>query len=818
MIAGYAASASIWPGQRLLLHVSTDAARFRVALYRWTGRMMHMLTSHWMDGERSSERAPDQDWQWPQYSVATGAGWPSGVYIAHLQEPEAAPLDIAMQEAAVLFVVRGHGLGALLYKLPLATYNAYNFSGGGCFYANPPRCADPPGAKLTFRRPGGGIGGPTFGAPDHYDASSPRQTFAHWDARFIGWLMRHGYAPEFCTDLDIHADPGLLRNYRLLLSVGHDEYWSVPMRDAVEAYIAHGGNAAFFSANLCWWRVHLVEQGGAMVCHQGGPHGARDHWWPPHGAARPEDALAGVSYRHGGGWWDGPRSAGGFAIQDAGHWIFAGTGLQNGEYVGAGTTPPLVGYECDGAPLAAFDAQSGLATLAPAAPLCGTPPEFHLLAAAPLDARWQERPQREAHAAAGGIHAATMGIIARAGTVFTAGTTDWAQVLGTGQDDRVDRITSNVIEGLLRAGGPRPAPRNIGRAAGTPHSEGIPHMTPQPHSGASWLASQGNARLAVFRALQLGDMLCTVPALRALRAALPHTTIALVGLPWARQFVTRFPQYVDEFIPFPGHAAFPEQPVRHDQLADFYTDMRARRFDVALQMHGSGEQSNKVARAFGARSLAGYGDDPTTHREQFHPYPDAGAEPHRLLDLVHALGAPSAGTELEFPITGADEGELAASGLASDLAPGGYVCIHPGARDREKCWHPARFAQVADQIAREFDVRIVLTGSADEAPLTAEVARRMRYKAIDAASPMSIGAMAALMSRSRLLVCNDTGVSHIAAGLKLNSVVIFSKADIRRWAPLDKQRHRCLWDPRGERVIDVMDHARALLSEQSILT
>jgi hypothetical protein len=343
-------------------------------------------------------------------------------------------------------------------------------------------------------------------------------------------------------------------------------------------------------------------------------------------------------------------------------------------------------------------------------------------------------------------------------------------------------------------------------------------MTAQPPSGTSWLASQGSATLVVFRALQLGDMLCTVPALRALRAALPDTKIALVGLPWAQQFATRFPQYVDEFIPFPGHEAFPEQTVKHDQLADFYAGMRARRFDVALQMHGSGEQSNNVTRAFGARSLAGYGDDPSTHREQFHPYPDAGAEPHRLLDLVHVLGAPSTSAELEFPITDADEGELAASGLACDLTPGDYVCIHPGARSRDKCWHPARFAQVADQIAREFDIRIVLTGSADEAPLTAAVANRMRYKAIDAASSMSIGAMAALMSRSRLLVCNDTGVSHIAAGLKLNSVVIFSKADIRRWAPTDKQRHRCLWDPLGERVIDVINHARALLSEQSTLT
>lgn len=449
MIRGYPGSASVWPGQRLVLHVATDALRFRVSFYRWDGRLVHMLTSGWVDGERAPERSASEDWAWPAYAFALPAGWPSGAYIAHLEEPGAAAPLVAMQDAAVLFVVRGYGAAGLLYKIPLATYNAYNFSGGGCYYANPPRSSTPPGAKLSFHRPGGGIGGPTFGAADHYDATSPRQTFAHWDARFIGWLMHKGYAPEFCTDLDIHADPGLLNNYRVLLSVGHDEYWSEAMRDGVERFIGRGGNAAFFSANLCWWRIHLVDGGSAMVCHQGGPQGALDHWWPASGAGRPEDALAGVSYRHGGGCWDGPRATPGFAVQDGSHWIFAGTGLRSGEYFGADTIPPLAGYECDGVPLAGFDHASGRAALAPTAWQCGTPDGYHLLAACPLDMRWQELPLREPTAANGGPHAAAMGIFTRAGTVFSAGTTDWAQVLGSGQDARVDTITGNIIDGLL---------------------------------------------------------------------------------------------------------------------------------------------------------------------------------------------------------------------------------------------------------------------------------------------------------------------------------------------------------------------------------
>jgi hypothetical protein len=233
--------------------------------------------------------------------------------------------------------------------------------------------------------------------------------------------------------------------------VGHDEYWSEPTRDAVESFVKRGGNLAFFGANLCWWRVHIVDDGTAMMCHQGGPQGARDHWWPTSGAARPEDALTGLSYRHGGGWWDGPRTTSGFVVQDGAHWLFEGTGLRTGERFGTHTTPPLVGYECDGAPLDIIDPTSGLARLDDDAQRFGTPSTLRLLAVAPLDRNWQELPHREGMGFGEGVHNASLALHERGGTVFTAGTTDWSQVLLSGQDARVERMTRNVIERLLTA-------------------------------------------------------------------------------------------------------------------------------------------------------------------------------------------------------------------------------------------------------------------------------------------------------------------------------------------------------------------------------
>jgi ADP-heptose:LPS heptosyltransferase len=318
----------------------------------------------------------------------------------------------------------------------------------------------------------------------------------------------------------------------------------------------------------------------------------------------------------------------------------------------------------------------------------------------------------------------------------------------------------------------------------------------------------------VFRALHLGDMLCAVPALRALRASLPKACITLVGLPWARQFARRFGHYIDDFVPFPGHPLLPEQEVRHEELTPFYTSLCGRRATLALQMHGNGAASNEIVAGFGARVMAGYctGKTVATEHTILYPYPEVGAESDRLLRLVERLGAGAAGDHLEFPLAQEDRQELEASGIAAGLEPGNYICVHPGARRRDKRWPPQRFAEVADRLAAEFGVGVVLTGSAEEAALASEVAGHMQARAINAAAPLSIGAMAALMKNARLLVCNDTGVSHIAAGLRLKSVVIFSRADIARWAPLDRDKHRCIWDPDAQRATAVLQHARALLA------
>lgn len=297
-------------------------------------------------------------------------------------------------------------------------------------------------------------------------------------------------------------------------------------------------------------------------------------------------------------------------------------------------------------------------------------------------------------------------------------------------------------------------------------------------------------RVAVLRALQLGDLLCAVPALRALRGALPQARITLIGLPWAREFVARFDRYLDDFLELPGFPGLPEREFDAPAFADFLTAAQARRFDLAIQLHGSGSFVNPLTVLLGARHNAGYfvpGDycpDPA----RFFPYPDDLPEVRRHLALMEFLGAPPLGDELEFPVREADRQALAELDGASRLNRGEYVCIHPGARYPSRRWGTERFAAVADRL-EELGLRVVITGARFETDLAAAVAAAMRRPCINLAGRTTLGALAALLSDARLVVSNDTGISHVAAGVRVPSVVIVTGSDARRWAPLDRRRH-----------------------------
>lgn len=308
----------------------------------------------------------------------------------------------------------------------------------------------------------------------------------------------------------------------------------------------------------------------------------------------------------------------------------------------------------------------------------------------------------------------------------------------------------------------------------------------------SWWAELAPARIGVFRALVLGDMLCAVPALRAVKGAWPHAELTLVGLPWARELAQRLTM-VDRFIEFPGYPGLPETIADLAALPDFLRRMQDEAFDLLLQMHGSGTITNPLIAACGARHAAGFIEPGGFAPEPalFTPWPQQGHEIERLLALVDHLGIPRCGSALEFPLNDTDRIELAS------LWPGAYagqpyVCLHAGAQLASRRWPAERFAAVADALA-ERGFSVVLTGTAGEAALASQVEHAMARPAVNLAGKTSLWTLGALIERARLLVCNDTGVSHIAAALGTRSVVVSCGADVTRWSPLNHARHQVLW-------------------------
>lgn len=298
-------------------------------------------------------------------------------------------------------------------------------------------------------------------------------------------------------------------------------------------------------------------------------------------------------------------------------------------------------------------------------------------------------------------------------------------------------------------------------------------------------------RLLLFRALMLGDLLCAVPAWRALRAAFPAAEITLVSLPWAAELAARLP-HVDRFVAFPGYPGLPERAPDLAALPGFLQSMQQQDYDLALQMHGSGRLTNPLVAALGARRTAGFvgAGDWCPDPDLFAPWPAQGHEVERLLQLVDHLGGARRGTALEFPLTPADRAWRVAAGYV----PGRYVCVHPGAQLPSRRWPVERFAQVASGLQRR-GWRVVVTGTAAETPLARALAERCSEPPVDATGRTTLWQLGALVEGAALVVANDTGISHVAAALGTPSVIVSCGADAARWAPLDRARHVVLAAP-----------------------
>ena len=439
---------------------------------------------------------------WPAAHVlAVDPAWRSGYYEVQLD----VDLDGKHRRSHAFFVVRprpGAPTARALLALSTNTWHAYNDFGGNNLYTGGTSVSlqRPMAPGYLHKPPGHGRRVTTVYSPDpdmaahrgylqinHLSGFAGSAGWPDWELPFLCWAERSGYEIDVVTNADLEDHPALLRNvgeggYSLYLSVGHDEYWSGPMRDTVEGFIAAGGNAAFLSGNTSFWQVRLEDRtpegpAARMVGYKGSfksdPVYGTDRigeltaMWSDKEVGRPENLMTGVSFVRGGYHRIGKRvtrGAGGYTVHRAGHWLFEGTGLGYGDVLGAESV--AVGYECDGCD---FTYRDGLPH---PTGTDGTPLDFEILGTAPAAHFTRTTATRPpppdqpsevefiaARAAGGGRtpedvarfshgHAVLGTYTAPSGgVVVTSGSTDWAHGL-TGTDPTIEQITRNLLDRL----------------------------------------------------------------------------------------------------------------------------------------------------------------------------------------------------------------------------------------------------------------------------------------------------------------------------------------------------------------------------------
>jgi hypothetical protein len=508
-IWSYADQLSYAPGERLRLHTSTNAKRYSVEVIR--------------DGAtpKTVFRRDDLEGNWretPRDCSVIGCGWPVSLDIPIQPEWTSGGYIIrsfASEEGRGrdthehIFLVRPDAAGAkrgrVLLIAATATWTAYNDWGGSNHYQG---YCGPNGDRfspvLSLARPlAKGFVSLPPDAPravlvdDPPINSEPRYPHMEWayangyskkymssgwasfERHFVTWAEAEGYALDIISQTDLHYRPHLIDGYACIALVGHDEYWSWEMRDAIDAYVERGGRIARFAGNFMW-QIRLEDAGQRQLCYKylaraedpfmrtGPRHLVTESWEAPE-IGRPGAASFGLNATHGlYASWSGcsPRGAKGFPIYRPEHWAFTNTGLYYGDILGGQSR--IFGYEVDGLP---YEIRGGLPY--PAEP--ENAPEGIDILGLGLSSTIEEGPTilpgRSFLGLEDGEYVASVltgrsdadaiertkrgcGMIVNfrkgRGDVFHAGSSDWIIGLTRG-DDMVRQVTRNVLNRYLSA-------------------------------------------------------------------------------------------------------------------------------------------------------------------------------------------------------------------------------------------------------------------------------------------------------------------------------------------------------------------------------
>jgi hypothetical protein len=410
----YSDALSYAPGDRVALKVSATAETFDLVVLRDGAAEAVVFTQsaipcRWQE-------TPDQcsvegcGWE-TSFQFEIGQDWASGAYRLTLTAAANSEGTIYSHHLIVVRPGGGSRKGRILQIAATGTWTAYNTWGGSNHYqgitgpnrdqyattvsSERPWCRgfvvlpkDAPRVPLEVDLPPATV--PRYPHMEWAYATGHSKKYASsgwasYDGLFFRWAERAGYAIDLATQHDLHFRPEILAGYDCIVCVGHDEYWTWEMRDAVDAYVEKGGHIARFAGNFMW-QTRLEDEGRRQVCfkyraraedpvYQGGDVTRATNSWEAPEIGRPGALTFGLNATRGlyAGWGGcAPRGARGFPVYRPEHWAFAGTGLFYGDILGGQSH--VFGYEVDGLD---YVIRNGLPEPTPEA---GAPPGLEVLA------------------------------------------------------------------------------------------------------------------------------------------------------------------------------------------------------------------------------------------------------------------------------------------------------------------------------------------------------------------------------------------------------------------------------------------------------
>jgi hypothetical protein len=355
-IDGFASKVYAADGQDVTLYVSTTGPWFRAAAFRmgyYQGKGARLV---WRSGQIAGRQQPAcpvtpginmvscDNWS-PSLTIALTPAFVQGDYLIKLTGPgnraSYVPLTVWDPASTATYVV----------KNDVFTWQAWNYYGGYDFYAGLGSC--PAGAYplcsrarvVSYDRP--------------YAAEDGSGNFLTLEYPLVRWAEQHGLDVTYATDLTVQQHPGYLLRHKVLLSLGHDECWSLAERRAAVAAAGRGMNIVFFGASPILRHVRtqpsplgpdreLVDYRDAAddpLLGKASPLQVTGNEWASPPASWPEYDFVGDTYE---GFLE-PGIIVGMRVADADSWVFQGTGLRTGEFI-----PGVIGSDVD-----KFDASMG---------------------------------------------------------------------------------------------------------------------------------------------------------------------------------------------------------------------------------------------------------------------------------------------------------------------------------------------------------------------------------------------------------------------------------------------------------------------------